>query len=63
MERAVGLAERVAIELSTEAMVPKSMIAEIDADRRQRYTSFVESQLKSGERSEILDLLLRPSAR
>jgi hypothetical protein len=63
MERAVSLAERVASELSTEALIPKSIASEIDADRRKRYTSFVESQLKSGERSEILDLLLRPSTR
>jgi hypothetical protein len=63
MERAAGLAERVAAELSTEALIPKAMLSEIDADRRKRYTNFVESQLKSGERCEMLDLILRPSAR
>lgn len=63
MERAAALAQRVAAELSTDALIPKFMLSEIDADRRKRYTSFVESQLKSGERDELLDLLLRPSAR
>lgn len=63
MERAVSLAQRVAAELSTEALVPKSMLSEIDSDRRRRYTSFVESQLKSGERDELLDMLMKPSAR
>jgi hypothetical protein len=63
MERAVSLAQRVAAELSTEALVPKSVLSEIDTDRRKRYANFVESQLKSGERDELLDLLMKPSAR
>lgn len=63
MEKAVLLAEHVASELKTEAIVPKSMAAEINADKRRRYTSFVESQLKSGEQDEIMDILMRPSAR
>jgi hypothetical protein len=63
MENAASLANRVAAELSTQAIVPKSMIAEINADKRKRYTSFVEGQLKSGERSEIMELLMQPSTR
>lgn len=63
LEHAVQLAERVAGQLKSEALIPLSVTQEINNARRDRYKLYVERQLKSGERDALMDMLMKPALR
>lgn len=61
LEAAATLARSFAQNLNTEALIPQAVTAAIATSKRKHYTAFVEEQLRSGQRDEVMEMLLKPS--